>query len=48
MTVKKPYFMENKEWYIFDEIKFCYVLTGNATEKAVESYRDFYRVVEKE
>lgn len=38
----KPYFMENKEWYYFDEEKFCYKLTDKAPKKAIESYKEFY------
>lgn len=38
----KPYFMENKEWYYFDEKNFCYKLTDKAPKKAIESYKEFY------
>ena len=38
----KPYFMENKEWYYFDEENFCYKLTDKAPKKAIESYKEFY------
>lgn len=41
-TVDMPYFMENAEWYEFDLDKGIYVLTEEATEKAKESYKEFY------
>lgn len=37
-----PYFMQNKEWYYFDEENFCYKLTDKAPPKAIESYKEFY------
>ena len=42
MTLEQPYFMENKDWYYFDEEEFCYKLTDKATPKAKESYKEFY------
>lgn len=42
MTVLKPYFMENEEWFYFDEDEVLYKLTDKAPEKAKESYRQFY------
>lgn len=39
---KEPYFMKNPDWYYFDEDEFCYKLTDKATEKAKESFREFY------
>lgn len=46
----EPYFMENKEWYYFDESDFMYKLTKKAPPEAVQSYDDFYKekVVEDE
>lgn len=38
----KPYFMENKEWYYFDEKEWRYKLTDKAPEDAIESYNEFY------
>ena len=38
----KPYFMENEEWYYFDEEEWCFKLTDKAPKEAVESYIDFY------
>ena len=34
MTIEKPFFMSNKEWFYFDEDKMQYFLTEKATEKA--------------
>ena len=48
MTIEKPYFMNNNEWYYFDEKDFMYKLTSAATEKAKESYRDFYKELNSE
>lgn len=45
MTVEEPYFMQNKEWYYFDEDEFCYKLTDKAPEKAKESYKKYYDTV---
>lgn len=38
----RPYFLENKEWYHFDEKNHCYVLNDKAPEKAKKSFEDFY------
>ena len=48
ITLEKPYFMENDEWYYFDEDAFKYVLTDKAPEKAVESYKEYYKLVDDE
>lgn len=42
MTIEKPFFMTNKEWFYFDEDKMQYFLTEKATEKAKKSYEEFY------
>lgn len=42
-----PYFMENKEWYEYDEKQEKYVLTEKATEKAKESYAEYYKELEE-
>ncbi len=47
MTLEKPYFMSNKEWYYHDEENMMYKLTDKANEKARKSYEEFYRKVEK-
>lgn len=42
MTQDKPYFMNNAEWFYFDEKEWKYFLTDKAPEKAKESYNKFY------
>ena len=37
-----PYFMINEEWYYYDEKEEIYKLTDKATEKAKQSYNEFY------
>lgn len=37
-----PYFFTNKEWYYYDEKEEIYKLTDKATEKARQSYEEFY------
>lgn len=46
MTLPEPYFMNNKEWFYFDEEEWKYKLTDKATEKAIESYNEFYKLLE--
>lgn len=36
-----PYFMENKEWYYFDEKEYLYKPTEKAPEKAIKSIEKF-------
>ena len=43
---EQPYFMENPDWYWFDEDEFRYVLTDKATEKAKKSYDEYYAILE--
>lgn len=43
MKATMPYFMQNKDWYYFDEADFCYKLTKNATPEAVQAYNEFYK-----
>ena len=40
---KEPYFLNNKEWYYFDEREFCYKLTDKAPKEAIKSYKEFHR-----
>lgn len=40
-----PYFMNNKEWYKFDPVKWKYVLTDKAPKKAIDSYNEYYHNV---
>lgn len=42
-----PYFMENKEWYYFDAKKQRFVLTEKATEKAKQSFKEYYEELER-
>lgn len=48
MLLKKPYFMKNKDWYYFDLKEFKYKLTEKATKEAIESYKEFYKLLEEE
>lgn len=41
-----PYFMENNEWYTYDVNAQRYVLTDEATDKARESYEEYYKALE--
>ena len=45
MTTEKPYFMENSEWFYFDESEWKYKLTKKATKEANKSYREFYALI---
>lgn len=45
MVSEEPYFMQNKEWYTFDESAFMYKLTDKAPQEAVDSYNDYYKNV---
>ena len=45
MQVEKPFFMNNTEWYYFDEKEFKYKLTDKATDKAKKSYEEFYKLL---
>ena len=47
MQTEKPYFMNDPNWFYFDEKEFKYKLTEKATEKARKSYEDFYKSVEE-
>ena len=47
MTITMPYFMENKEWYYYDEEEHCWKLTGKAPREAIESYEKFYEERDK-
>lgn len=39
---EKPYFLENEEWYKFNEEEWKYELTDKAPQEAIDSYNDFY------
>lgn len=42
-----PYFMTNEEWWIYDWKEMKYKLTNKAPKKAIESYKEFYKEIEK-
>jgi hypothetical protein len=47
MTIfEKPYFMKNEDWFFFDEEECMYRLTEKATEKAKQSYEEYYKQFE--
>lgn len=46
MMIEKPFFMKDKSWFRFNEEKFRYELTDKAPEEAVESYNEFYELLE--
>lgn len=57
MLLSEPYFLKNKEWYIEnDDIpKFLggkserrYLLTKKAPKKAIDSYNEFYKMIDTE
>lgn len=43
MSVRMPYFMENEEWYYYDEDEEIYKLTDKAPLEAKRSYKEFYQ-----
>lgn len=48
MILEKPYFMKNKEWYYYDTKDYNYKLTNKAPQKAIDSYKEFYKELEKD
>lgn len=46
MRTEKPYFMTNKDWFKFDEEEYKYILTEKAPKEAVESYEEFYNLID--
>lgn len=48
MITELPYFLENKEWYYYDDEEGKYKLTDKATEEAKKSYEEFYRLLDEE
>lgn len=40
--VERPYFMENEEWYYYDEEEGIFKLTDKAPQEAIDSYNEFY------
>ena len=47
VLVEKPYFLTNKEWYEYDEKSKKYILTNKAPKKAQESYKEFYKLMDR-
>ena len=47
VLVEKPYFLTNKKWFKYDEKNKKYILTDKAPQKAIESYKDFYKQINK-
>lgn len=43
MLLKQPYFMENEDWYYYDNKKKKFVLTEKAPLKAKQSYEEHYK-----
>ena len=48
MLTTEPYFMKNKEWYYHDEKEWRYKLTDKAPKKAIESYNEFYKLIDSQ
>lgn len=46
MFVDKPYFMEKEEWFYFDAEEKKFKLTKDAPKEAIESYKEFYSLLE--
>lgn len=40
-------FLENKNWYYYDEKELKYKLTNNATKEAKESYNEYEKQLKK-
>ena len=39
MSVPRPYYLKNKEWYYYDKNERCIKLTDKAPPEAVESFK---------
>lgn len=49
MTIfEEPYFLTNPEWYYYDEVELKYKLTDKAPEKAINSYKEFYKLLDEQ
>ena len=48
VDIQVPYFIENEEWYYYDERDEIYKLTDKATKEAIKSYEEFYKELDKE
>ncbi|MCQ2507245.1 MAG: hypothetical protein MJ097_00480 [Dorea sp.] len=47
MFIDEPFFMTNDDWYYFDGKEKRYKLTEEAPEEAVDSYKEFYNLLEE-
>jgi hypothetical protein len=45
MTIDKPYFMLSDLWYDYDDELGIYILTDDAPQEAIDSYNEFYQVL---
>lgn len=48
MIMDEPYFLKNPKWYYYDQKDFKYKLTSEAPQKAIDSYKEFYKELEDE
>lgn len=48
VTLEEPFFMTNKDWYVFDKKLRRLVLTDEAPPKAIESYKEFYQELDNQ
>ncbi len=46
--VARPYFLENEEWYYYDEDEEIFKLTDKAPQEAIDSYNEYYSEEETE
>ena len=44
----KPYFLTNDEWYYYDMDSGRYKLTDKAPQKAIDSYKEYYKELDAE
>lgn len=45
MTLDKPYFMLDITWYEYSDELGIYILTDDAPQEAIDSYNEFYQVL---
>lgn len=43
LTVEKPYFQQNEDWYYYDENKKTFLLTEKAPQEAYASYEQWIK-----
>lgn len=48
LNIVKPYFMENSEWFYIDNSDRKMYLTEKAPKKAVESYKEFFSLLQNQ